>query len=326
MKEQIIWVAAICLFANLAMAQTTRPAGERGQRLGQRIQALMSQLDLTDDQKQKVNDIIQQGKEDFQKAMPELRDATPEQRRAKVQEIFEGMRDEIGDILTPEQKQKLQQLMKQRQADNPQTANTDDRPKRSAALLNRKDLDLPATRPAQHTVLEEHPTKPMEDGQTAPDVALHWMNGDAVHLSTFKGRVIVLVFGSYSTPAFRDKASALPKIADSYNNRAKFVLVYTKEAHPSDGWTVERNKHDDVEIAQPTDLAGRKAAAQQAVTALHLTNIPVAIDSMDDAAANAYGAFPDGVIIIGKNGKIVARQHWLEPTALPVMIDQALKN
>jgi hypothetical protein len=147
-----------------------------------------------------------------------------------------------------------------------------------------------------------------------------------VHLSAFKGRVVVLVFGSYSTPAFRDKASALPKIAESYNNRAKFAIVYTKEAHPSDGWTVERNKHDGVEIAQPTDLAGRKEAAQQAVTALHLTNIPIAIDSMDDAAANAYGTFPDGVVIIGKDGKIVARQHWLEPTALPAMIDQALKN
>jgi hypothetical protein len=47
---------------------------------------------------------------------------------------------------------------------------------------------------------------------------------------------------------------------------------------------------------------------------------------MDDAAANAYDAFPDGVVIIGKDGHIVARQHWLEPTALPAMIDRALKN
>jgi Spy/CpxP family protein refolding chaperone len=141
MKQQIIWVAAICLIANLAMAQTTRPVRDRGQRFGQRIQALMAQLDLTDDQKQKINDIVQQAREDFQKAMPELRDATPEQRQAKVQEIFEGMRQEIGDLLTPEQKQKLQQLIKQRQADNPQAVSTDDRPNRPAAgLLKRKDL------------------------------------------------------------------------------------------------------------------------------------------------------------------------------------------
>jgi Spy/CpxP family protein refolding chaperone len=323
MRYHIAALGLVCLLANLALAQTTRPnRQQRAERFGQRIEELMSQLDLTDDQKQKVNDIVQQAKADFQKAMPELRDATPEQRRAKVQEIFDGVRQEIGDILTPEQKQKLEQLMKRRQADNPQANNNDDRPNK----LQHQDSSAPTTRPTDLAMVETHTPTASEPGEAAPNITMHWMNGDALHLSTYKGKVVVLVFGSYTTPAFRDKASALPSLAEKYNGRAKMVIVYTKEAHPSDGWTVERNKQEGVEIAQPTDLAGRKAAAQQAVTALHLGNIPIALDSMDDAAANAFAAFPDGVVIIGKDGKIAAREHWLEPTALPAMIDAALKN
>ena len=40
------------------------------------------------------------------------------------------------------------------------------------------------------------------------DLPLHLLNGETLKLSKFKNTVVVLVFGSYSTPAFRDKATA----------------------------------------------------------------------------------------------------------------------
>ena len=80
--------------------------------------------------------------------------------------------------------------------------------------------------------------------------------------------------------------------------------MYTKEAHPSDGWTVKRNEDDNVQVAQPTNMTGRRDAAMQAVTALHLSNIPVLLDTMDDTAAQAYDAYPDGVIVIGKDALV----------------------
>jgi hypothetical protein len=152
------------------------------------------------------------------------------------------------------------------------------------------------------------------------------MGGDTVHLSLFKNEPVVLIFGSYTEPAFRDKAPQLSKLATRYGNRAKIIIVYTKEAHPSDGWVVERNQKDDITLTQPTNISGRREAAQTAIDELHLTGIPVALDTMDNSLATAYDAFPDGVIVLDKHDHITARQHWLDPSGLPALIDKAMKQ
>ena len=75
-------------------------------------------------------------------------------------------------------------------------------------------------------------------------------------------------------------------------------------------------------MPQATTLDERKAEAQEAQRELRIT-IPMAVDSMDDAVANAYGTFPNGAIVIGKDGTIAARQQWTNPDTLREAIDQA---
>jgi Spy/CpxP family protein refolding chaperone/peroxiredoxin len=320
MKSLSLSLAMVGLMAGLAAAQATRPARDRNpeSRFGERIQHTLAQLNLTDDQKQKINDILEQARQDFQSQMPVLRQATPEMRRKKVQEMLEGVREEIADLLTPEQRQQVQKLIQKRVKDNPQLAKE---MRDRAAKVEEKQP--PAIAPKVTESPRQTSGSVPQVGDVAPDVSLRWLDGQPVELSTFKGNVMVLVFGSYTTPVFRDKASELRAVAQKYANRAKFVIVYTREAHPSNGWTVERNQRDNIEIAQPTNEAGRKAIAEQARTALHLEDVPMALDTMSDATATAYGAFPDGVVVIGKDGKIAARENWLDPTALPRFIEAA---
>jgi hypothetical protein len=44
---------------------------------------------------------------------------------------------------------------------------------------------------------------------------------------------------------------------------------------------------------------------------------------MDDAVSNAFGTFPNGAVVIGKDGNIAALEHWTNPESLRRAIDQA---
>lgn len=65
-------------------------------------------LNLTEDQKAKIRPIMEDAKARI-KALREDKSITPEIRKAKVQEIMTGVREQMKSILTPEQQQKLAQ-------------------------------------------------------------------------------------------------------------------------------------------------------------------------------------------------------------------------
>jgi periplasmic protein CpxP/Spy len=81
----------------------------------QHLQNMSSQLNLTDDQKQKIQPILQS---QFQqaKAVQDDSSLSPDQRKAKMQEIRQSTHSQIGPILTPDQ-QKKWEAMKAGKAD-----------------------------------------------------------------------------------------------------------------------------------------------------------------------------------------------------------------
>jgi hypothetical protein len=100
------------------------------------------------------------------------------------------------------------------------------------------------------------------------------------------------------------------------------MVVYTREAFPAGDKDVQRNKDEGISVPQATTLDDRKAHAVEAQRELRIT-IPMAVDSMDNAVSNAYETFPNGAIVIGKDGAIATRQQWTNPDTLRVAIDQA---
>jgi hypothetical protein len=160
-------------------------------------------------------------------------------------------------------------------------------------------------------------------GEAAPDVALTRLDGGKVQLASLKGRIVVLVFGSYSSPSFRQRAAALEKLRSDLGIHAQMFVVYTKEAHATGEWEVDRNKDDGVSVEQPKTFEARRTLAQTAKEKLKLAT-PVTIDSIDNSAAAAFGAGENSAIVIGRDGTIVAKQQWFEPAAVRRAVDKLL--
>src|SRR5205823_7819953 len=101
-------------------------------------------------------------------------------------------------------------------------------------------------------------------GQAAPEFNLQKLDGRSVQLSSFKGKILVLMFGSYSSPSFRQRAAMIQDLARETGSHASFLIIYTKEAHPKDGWQVERNREQKILVPAHSDAASRIAAAKSA--------------------------------------------------------------
>jgi hypothetical protein len=117
----------------------------------------------------------------------------------------------------------------------------------------------------------------------------------------------------------------LEKLKSELGTRATFAIVYTREAHPAGEWDVARNKEEGISIEQSKSLDARKSAAQVARDKLKLTT-PIALDTMANDAAIAYGAGANSAYVIDRDGKIAARQQWFEPMALKRAVDKLTKE
>ena len=160
-------------------------------------------------------------------------------------------------------------------------------------------------------------------GEPAPELALEGLNGRNVQLSSFKGKPLVIEFGSYTSPSFRQRAAKMEELAREYNTRASFLLVYTKEAHATGEWELDRNRDDGIRVAKHADLSARKSAAKDAKQALRINLIPIAIDNMDDAAMKAFGAGENSAVVVGRDGKIIAKEAWCDAFRLRAALDDA---
>ncbi len=82
-----------------------------------------------------------------------------------------------------------------------------------------------------------------------------------------------------------------------------FYLVYLKEIHPTDGWQVRENEEDAVLVRQHRSLRERIEVGQTCMLKMAL-EMPAMVDEMDDAVATAYGAMPERLYLVGRDGRV----------------------
>ena len=58
-------------------------------------------------------------------------------------------------------------------------------------------------------------------------------------------------------------------------------MIYIREAHPSDGWQVDANVEEGIEILQPQEMEERLSVAQDFIDDTGLS-IPVLVDGIDN--------------------------------------------
>ena len=96
---------------------------------------------------------------------------------------------------------------------------------------------------------------------------------------------------------FRRQAGALQALFEELGDRAHFHGVYIAAAHSVDGWQTDSNEAAGIRIAQHTAFSERWEAAQLCAERLGLT-IPTLVDGMDNAACEAFSAWPERIYIV----------------------------
>jgi hypothetical protein len=116
-----------------------------------------------------------------------------------------------------------------------------------------------------------------------------------------------------------------------WRDYADFYAVYIREAHPTDGWSMESNDRVGVKVAQPKSTDERKQVATQCCESLKMS-MPLLVDTIDDRVGRAYSGFPDRLYVIDRDGKVAYkggrgpfgyRPRELEQTLVMMMLDEA---
>ncbi|GAC1433702.1 MAG: hypothetical protein NVSMB68_06260 [Thermoanaerobaculia bacterium] len=91
---------------------------------------------------------------------------------------------------------------------------------------------------------------------------------------------------------------------ERYGDRASFLTVYIREAHPTDEWQLTANEKENVCYMQPRSLGQRVAVANDFARRFRYP-LPMRVDAMDNRAEKIYSAWPERLYIIDGHGTIL---------------------
>ncbi len=145
-------------------------------------------------------------------------------------------------------------------------------------------------------------------GEKAPDFTLKTLDGSKeITLSDLIGpKPVVLIFGNFTCGPFRGQAGDVQKLYERYKDRATFVMVYVRKAHPTDGWNMTSNQRLHVQFRQPRSYAERVGVAKTCSQSLKL-GFPMLVDELDDRVGAHYSGMPSRLYVIDRDGKIVSK-------------------
>ena len=95
----------------------------------------------------------------------------------------------------------------------------------------------------------------------------------------------------------------IEQIRAEYAGRVEFLVVYVREAHPTDGWQTDSNVRDGVLFRQHQSYDEREEVAQTCSLDLDIA-IPIVIEEMDNAIDEAYGAAPERLYLVDADGRV----------------------
>ena len=173
-------------------------------------------------------------------------------------------------------------------------------------------------------------------GDKAPNFTLGTVDGsEKVKLSSLIGKKpVVLILGNFTCGPFRALYPDLEAIHRRHKMNAEFLMVYVREAHPSDGWKMEQNERFGVSVKQPTTLGERTKVAGQFCTKLKPA-MPVLVDEIEDLAGNLYSGMPGRMYVIDSKGKVAYksgrgpfgfRAGELEQALLMTLLEEELQK
>lgn len=153
---------------------------------------------------------------------------------------------------------------------------------------------------------KEFDEQKLEPGDVAPDFALKRRDGKGVlKLSSFKGeKPVVLVFGSITCSPFRQKVMAVKPLFEKYGEKAEFVMVYIREAHPESVIQVKKEGKELLKKFEQTDSFEQRMENAQYCSSLLDLPFPIIVDGDDNKVKEAYAGWPIRLMVVDEKGKI----------------------
>lgn len=96
----------------------------------------------------------------------------------------------------------------------------------------------------------------------------------------------------------------MEQLYQNYKDRAQFLLVYIREAHPDSILFVTKDGEETLEqIEQTETFQARSAIAQVCFETLKLS-FPTVVDGEDNEVNKIYAGWPDRFVIVDSDGRI----------------------
>ena len=94
------------------------------------------------------------------------------------------------------------------------------------------------------------------------------------------------------------------------------MVVYVREAHPTDKWWLAESRTLQVtfdlsgtlarsDVHEPASLEERRVVAGSCFETLFESKVPLFVDTMDDRVSTLYTAKPTRIYLIGEDGRVV---------------------
>ena len=114
-------------------------------------------------------------------------------------------------------------------------------------------------------------------------------------------------------------------MARRYDGRVPFLLIYVREAHPTDGWQVPQNVQQHVLVPTARTQQEKDAHADLCVVKLGI-HFPALVDKMDNKVEDAYAGWPDRLYLIGVDGRVVYKSRIGPAGFVPSELDAAIRK
>lgn len=138
-------------------------------------------------------------------------------------------------------------------------------------------------------------------GAKAPDGMVTTLDGVSRQLLAFDKDFLVVELGSTTCPLFQSRRDAMAGLVHQHPN-ASFVILYVREAHPGAKIRQHSTMEDKIGCARLIEDAEQEGRE-------------VRVDDIKGSAHKAYGGYPNAVFIINKNGCVLFRSDWNDPSA-----------
>jgi hypothetical protein len=114
-------------------------------------------------------------------------------------------------------------------------------------------------------------------------------------------------------------------MAERYKKTVAFLLVYIREAHPTDGQQVAKNVRDGALLATAKTQDEKDNHADVCIRTLDI-RFPTLVDGMDNKVELAYAGWPDRLYLVGTDGRVIYKSAVGPAGFIPSQLESAIRR